>query len=253
MSLLTRIRNSVSRRPDVPEGPTLRAVPDDDPIEEPTPVDTEEQTGPERRDSPRFRVGHRAHIVSWGRKYRVRIVDISHSGAAVTSRAHVRIGEKTILTVHDMGRYRGTAIRHIGDGVAIRFDENEPRPEIKGAPLRTMMNSLTPRAMTALARPPLEKRGFRRADMSNPASMITGGERITCSILNISAGGTAVCIDHKPDLDRWVILYIDYLGRMRGRVTRHFDDGIAIEFDVESTRRDRLEQQVSTLLSQASH
>ena len=251
MSLLTRIRNSVSRRSGPPAPLPLHAVPDPDPLVEDISVDFDEFEGPERRDSTRFRIDHRSNIVSWGRKYRARIIDISHSGAAVTARAHIRIGERTILTVHGMGRYRGTVVRHIGDGVAIRFDENEQRPIFEGIAVRALNDGNLSRPLPAPVRPMTEKRGFRRADIENAASMIFGGERVPCSLRNLSAGGTAVFTETKPDIGRDVILYVDNLGRMKGHVARHFEDGISVEFDVESTRRDRLAQQVGALLGQS--
>ena len=242
MSLLTRIRKSVLGRPDEPEPPHLHAVPDPEPLElEVSEDDQEDGFGVERRDSPRFRIPHRANIVSWGRKYRARIVDISRSGAAITARARMRVGERTILTIHDMGRYRGTVMRHIGDGVAIRFEETEARPVLKDATALGSPGSV--RATT-------DKRKFLRAATTAPASIITGGERIDGSLLDLSAGGTALRVDIKPAIAHTVILYIEQLGRMRGRITRHFAEGIAIEFDIEPSRRDRLTQQVLGLLGQ---
>jgi hypothetical protein len=229
----------------------LHAVPDPEPLVEDIPIDPDEYSGPERRDSERFRIGHRSNIVSWGRKYRARIINISHSGAAVTARAHIRIGERTILTIHGLGRYRGTAVRHIGDGVAIRFDENDARPVFDGIAVRSAGNSPLMAPLPSDVRPMTEKRTFRRADIPNTASMIFGGERVSCSLQNLSAGGTAVFTETKPDIGRDVILYIDNLGRMRGHVTRHFDDGISIEFEVEPSRRERLAQQVGALLGQS--
>jgi PilZ domain len=242
MSLLTRIRRSVLGRPDDSEPSRLHAVPDPEPLEfEVSDDEQEDSFGPERRDSPRFRIPHRANVVSWGRKYRARVVDISRSGAAITARARMRIGEKTILTVHEMGRYRGTVLRQLGDGVAIRFDEHEARPALEGTAAQAVPSAL---------RTTVDKRRFLRAETTAPASVISGGERIRCSLLDLSAGGTALCIEAKPAIAHTVILYIEQLGRMRGRITRHFAEGIAIEFDIEPSRRDRLTQQVVGLLSQ---
>ncbi len=250
MSLLTRIRKSVSGRTEPSAPPGLHAVPDPEPLDEDEVEALDEFPGPERRDAVRFRIGHRSNIVSWGRKYRARIINISHSGAAVTVRAHIRIGERTILTVHGLGRYRGTVVRHIGDGVAIRFDDSQPGPMLEGLGTRSVGNGAPTRSAPVLVRPTKEKRHHRRADIVNAASMITGGERVACTLRNLSAGGTAVLSELKPDIGRDVILYIDNLGRMRGHVTRHLEDGVSIEFEVEPSRRDRLVQQVSALLGQ---
>jgi hypothetical protein len=240
MTLLTRLKRTLLRHRDDPEPSRLRVVPTlEAPPEEALQEDRETHFGPERRINPRFRISNRANVVSWGRKYRARIVDISRTGAAITARAHMRVGEKAVLTVHDMGRYRGTVLRHIGDGVAIRFDETEERPTFDETAIRAKSDAV---------RATLDKRRFMRASTSASASMITGGERFSCSLLDLSAGGTAIQVQAKPDLARTVILYIEQLGRMRGRITRHFAEGIAIEFDVEPSRRDRLAQQVLGLL-----
>ena len=242
MSLLTRFRKSVLKRPAAEEPARLRVVPEPEESSEDEIVAlADTRSGPERRHDPRYRIPNRANIVSWGRKYRVRIVDISRNGAAITARAKLRVGEKTVLTVHDMGRYRGTVLRLIGDGAAIRFDDADPKPVFDATAVH--IKAETPQAT-------VDKRRFMRAAMSASASIITGGERIDCALLDLSAGGTALYVEPRPDVARDVILYIEQLGRMRGRIIRHFLEGVAIEFDVEPSRRDRLAQQVLGLLGQ---
>ena len=51
------------------------------------------------------------------------------------------------------------------------------------------------------------------------------GRQYRCRVIDLSLSGAAVEIDVKPAHDVEVML-----GNMRGRVVRHFEDGIAIEF-----------------------
>jgi hypothetical protein len=55
--------------------------------------------------------------------------------------------------------------------------------------------------------------------------MLEDGRRYNCKIIDISLSGAAIETDVRPAMGTPVTL-----GRMRARVVRHFDDGIAVEF-----------------------
>jgi hypothetical protein len=72
-----------------------------------------------------------------------------------------------------------------------------------------------------------EDRRHERIAPRNPLSTLRldGGQEYRCRIIDLSLSGAAVEVGIKPELGTAVTL-----GTMRGRVVRHFDDGVAIEF-----------------------
>ncbi|MBN9056764.1 MAG: PilZ domain-containing protein, partial [Rhizobiales bacterium] len=70
----------------------------------------------------------------------------------------------------------------------------------------------------------------RRHDRLTPRNTRTDltlddGRRYPCRIIDLSLSGAAVDIDVRPALGTAV-----QLGHMKGRVVRHFQEGVAIEF-----------------------
>ena len=55
--------------------------------------------------------------------------------------------------------------------------------------------------------------------------MLDDGRRYPCRIMDLSLSGAAIDIDIRPAIGTAV-----RLGNMRGRVVRHFLEGVAIEF-----------------------
>lgn len=72
-----------------------------------------------------------------------------------------------------------------------------------------------------------EDRRHDRFSPNNPNTEIRldDGRRYPCRIIDLSMSGAAIEIDVRPAFGTMVIL-----GNMRGRVVRHFQEGIAMEF-----------------------
>ncbi|MEL6323744.1 MAG: PilZ domain-containing protein [Pseudomonadota bacterium] len=65
-------------------------------------------------------------------------------------------------------------------------------------------------------------------------------EEHTLVTLDISAGGANVRAKALPEIGSSVVCYVDELGRLAGRVSRHTEDGFAIAFVSSQPKRDRL-------------
>jgi hypothetical protein len=63
--------------------------------------------------------------------------------------------------------------------------------------------------------------------VANPASklILPSGEVVACKVIDVSLSGASIAIEARPPVNTMVIL-----GRMRGRVVRHHDHGVAIQF-----------------------
>ena len=61
----------------------------------------------------------------------------------------------------------------------------------------------------------------------NPLSklILPNGDVFDCRIIDVSLSGASIAIEKKPPLQTEVIL-----GRMRGRIVRHHDTGLAVQF-----------------------
>jgi hypothetical protein len=55
--------------------------------------------------------------------------------------------------------------------------------------------------------------------------ILPNGINITCRVIDISQSGAAISTDERPDIGTPITI-----GRTPGRVVRHLDNGIAIEF-----------------------
>lgn len=72
-----------------------------------------------------------------------------------------------------------------------------------------------------------EERQHERVVPRNPSSrlILPNGEVHPCRVIDVSLSGASIASTVRPPLDTMVIL-----GRMRGRVVRHHDQGVAIQF-----------------------
>ena len=72
-----------------------------------------------------------------------------------------------------------------------------------------------------------ERRTFRRTTVDEGLARLTveSGSSFGCKVLNLSLGGAAVEVEVRPPIGQKVVL-----GRTEGRVVRHTETGLAIEF-----------------------
>jgi len=141
-------------------------------------------------------------------------------------------GERIVVYLEEIGRLEG----HVAgvdedEGVfALVLMLTRARSEkVKGA-LEWLRDKREGRAR--------ERRRHLRIEPTDGQSYITlaDGRRYPCEVLDISLSGASVRMDVLPAVGTYVTL-----GRMRGRVVRHHEHGIAIEFvrvaDTEALRQ----------------
>ncbi|MFO1186403.1 MAG: PilZ domain-containing protein [Alphaproteobacteria bacterium] len=85
-----------------------------------------------------------------------------------------------------------------------------------------------------------DQRRFRRIQLSVPVKFLESGEEREGTLLDISAGGLALSSEARPDLGAPIVLYVDNLGRVEGKVVRHIEQGFAVEFAASNAKRERL-------------
>ncbi len=147
--------------------------------------------------------------------------DMSPGDVAIVTPVAAKVGERIVCYFDHIGRLEGTVTRLFVDGFAIRLNATLRKREKLAAQLTWFANR------DELNLP--EDRRHERIDIGQRTSEITlpDGRRQTCKIIDVSMSGAAATVESRPPIGAPVTL-----GRMRGRVVRHFEEGIAIEFSV---------------------
>lgn len=179
-----------------------------------------------RRAQPEKRSFQRVSVNLTGRlmlanhdEYDCAVVDMSPGDAAFACRARPRAGERIIAYVDHLGRIEGTVATLNDAGFSIVLIATDRKREKLAAQLTWIANK------HELGLP--EDRRHDRLTPRNTRTDLTldDGRRYSCRIIDLSLSGAAVDIDVRPAIGTPV-----QLGHMRGRVVRHFQEGVAIEF-----------------------
>ena len=161
------------------------------------------------------------------------VIDMSPGNALLRADRVGELGERIIAYIDHIGRIEGVVTRVTDDGFAMTIIASERKKDKLAAQLTWLANK------HELDLP--EDRRHDRMSPRNPISVLrlTDGRQYQCRIVDLSLSGAAVEIDVRPALGTPVTL-----GTMRGRVVRHFEDGIAVEFAAVQ-RVDTLEAEFS--------
>jgi c-di-GMP-binding flagellar brake protein YcgR len=152
-------------------------------------------------------------------EYGCHVVDMSPGGVMLNAPKAGEVGEHVIAYVDHIGRLEGKIARTYEGGFAMTIEASMRKRDKLAAQLTWLANR------HALNLP--EDRRHERVLPKNPDSQVTmsDGRSYRCKILDLSLSGAAVTLDIRPELGSQLML-----GRVRGRVVRHLEGGIAIEF-----------------------
>ncbi len=161
------------------------------------------------------------------------VIDMSPGNALLRADRAGELGERIIAYIDHIDRIEGVVTRVTDDGFAMTIVASERKKDKLAAQLTWLANK------HELDLP--EDRRHDRMSPRNPISVLrlADGRQYQCRIVDLSLSGAAVEIDVRPALGTPVTL-----GTMRGRVVRHFEDGIAVEFAAVQ-RVDTLEAEFS--------
>ncbi|MBE7185016.1 MAG: PilZ domain-containing protein [Methylobacterium mesophilicum] len=147
------------------------------------------------------------------------VIDISPGNVALRCDRIGEPGERVIAYFDHIGRLEGVLTRRLEDGFAMTVIASDRKKEKLAAQLTWLANKHE-----------LDLPEDRRHERVAPRKSLTvlqllDGRQYRCRVVDVSLSGAAVEVEVKPALDVQVVL-----GNMRGRVVRHFEDGVAIEF-----------------------
>lgn len=152
-------------------------------------------------------------------EYPCKLCDISVGGAAMMSPVNVEIGEKIIAYFDNIGGLEGEVVRNFEGGFAVAFTATQHRREKLAAQLTWLINHGKVAG--------LEERRHERIVPKNGSSSLSIGDNdpIPVQVLDVSISGASIAIEPRPPVGTDVML-----SKLRGRVVRHHEQGIGIEF-----------------------
>ncbi len=189
-------------------------------------IDTETPKGARRMPKPERRRFQRVKINVLGRfmlpnrsEYPCQVVDMSPGGAALMTPVSGALGERVVAYLDHIGRIEGEITRHFDGGFAMSVNATARKRDKLAAQLTWLAN----RGVLNLPEDRRHERMTPRVPFSNV--VLPDGKELRCRIIDVSMSGAAIAIEARPALGTPITL-----GRMRARVVRHFDDGVAVEF-----------------------
>jgi len=153
------------------------------------------------------------------REFPCQILEMSPGDAMVIAPVAGIVGEKVVAYIDHIGRVEGSVQAIIDGGFSMDIAAS-PRKRDK------MAAQLTWLANKDVLNLPEDRRHERVVpDIRHSTVVLDDGRRYNCKIIDISLSGAAIELDVRPAMGTPVTL-----GRMRARVVRHFQNGVAVEF-----------------------
>ena len=153
------------------------------------------------------------------REFPCQVVNFSPGGASVMSPYSGSPGESVIAYIDHIGRIEGTIVRPIEGGFAMTVNASARKRD----KLADILTWLANRHVLNL---PEDRRHSRKETKKRDATLtMPDCSTHSVMVLDMSLSGAGLSSKLRPELGTRV-----HLGRLAGRVVRHFEDGFAIEF-----------------------
>ncbi|MTI04610.1 PilZ domain-containing protein [Roseibium denhamense] len=167
------------------------------------------------------------------REYPCQVIDMSPGGMAMITPVSGHVGERVVAYLDHLSRVEGRVSRLIDGGFAVEL-RNTARKRDKIANILTWLAN----------RDELNLPEDRRHDRFVPKNPMTkmvlpDGSDHMCRIIDVSLSGAAIATDVMPEMGDVI-----KLGKMRARVVRGIEGGIAVEFAAVQSR-ELLEHHIS--------
>lgn len=155
-------------------------------------------------------------------EHRCRLRDISVSGAALASPVPVRPGEHIVCYLDEVGRIEGPVYRKFDDGFVLTIKASQRARERLAATLMWLANREIIGDEIDQRRP-----GHERIAVPNRTTQLVldDGTVVLCQVIDISISGASLATDTRPAIGTQV-----WVGRMRAKVVRQHETGIAVTF-----------------------
>ncbi len=167
------------------------------------------------------------------REFPCQTQNMSPGSLALTTPIAGRVGERVVAYIDHIGRVEGQITRIFYGGFAMTIHATSRKKDKLAAKLTWLAN-----------RHELDLPEDRRHDRATPnVSVVTlslpDGRQYRARVIDMSLSGAAVSAEVAPPVGSPLLV-----GKIRGTVVRHFDEGIAVEFVTLQTASS-LEQNLS--------
>lgn len=153
------------------------------------------------------------------REFPCQVLEMSPGDAVVVAPVAGTAGEKVIAYLDQLGRVEGTIQESTDAGFVMDVAASSRKRDKMAAQLTWLANK-------DILNLPEDRRHERVVpDNRHSTVVLDDGRRYNCKIIDISLSGAAIELAVRPAMGTPVTL-----GRMRARVVRHFQDGVAVEF-----------------------
>ena len=152
-------------------------------------------------------------------EYPCQVINMSAGGMAMLAPVACETDERIVAYLDNLGRIEGVVARAFEGGFAVRILASLYKRERIANLLTWLINQKS----LGLGEERKHERVVPRINASK--LILPNGEVHNCRVIDVSLSGASVACAVKPPTGTVVIL-----GRMRGRVVRHHDQGIALQF-----------------------
>ena len=158
-------------------------------------------------------------------EYTCTVTEMSPGDALMVCEGIPALQERVIAYIDQLGRIEGNVLQKRHDGFLMSINATDRKREKLAAQLTWLAN----RHELGL---PEDRRHDRLTPRVTRAELtLEDGRRYLCRLLDLSLSGAALEMELRPEIGTPV-----RLNEMRGRVVRHFAEGVAIEFATVQTR-----------------
>ncbi len=165
------------------------------------------------------------YMLSNRQEYPCQAMNMSPGSAAMVAPHTGAVGERVIAYLDHIGRIEGVVLRTFDGGFAMSINATGRKRDKLAAKLTWLAN----RHELNL---PEDRRHERIAPRQHEAEIrLEDGRTYRARIIDLSLSGAAIELDVRPAIGTVV-----WIGNLRGRVVRHFEDGVAVEFAIVQTR-----------------
>jgi hypothetical protein len=152
-------------------------------------------------------------------EYPCQSIDMSPGGLSLVTPVRGLIGERIVVYLDHIGRIEGQIVRHTELGLALSIAATIRKRDKLASQLTWLANR------QSLGLP--EDRRHERIVPRHTAVLVrtADGREVTARLIDVSLSGAALTFGERPEIGSSLTF-----GRTPGRVVRHFEGGIAVEF-----------------------
>lgn len=158
-------------------------------------------------------------MLSDKREFPCQIIDMSPGDAVIIAPVSGQIGERVVIYLDHMGRVEGPILELMDGGFVMQLNASARKRD----KLANQLTWLGNKEELNLAED--RRHGRVVPDIRHSKLILDDGRKYNCKIVDISLSGAAIDMEVRPAVGTRVTL-----GRMSGRIVRHFEFGIGVEF-----------------------